>query len=176
MNLVGKILATAGLFCFLNLSNSQKIFAEEKESEKYETIFLCNYGQEVSLGWSTNHDGKEDLVGLYLISPTAMEDVFDLNLIGTKKDTNNTNKNEINDMKYSKFFLGVAKGDIILGWYGTDNRLNKLYYYKFIRFDEDKKGVHELEAIQEDTNKDHEFEDYEFMYQTEEFKSNFSKK
>lgn len=174
MNLVAKIFVTAGLFCFLSLSNSQKIFAEEKikENEKYETLFLCNYGQEISLGWDTNNEGKKNLTGLYMIFPTQMEDVFDLYFIGKRND-NQTNKNEIEDIKYSKFLLGMAKGKVILGWYGDDNRLDKLYYYKLICFNEDKEGVHKLEAIQEDTNKDHKFEDYEFIYQTE---SNFLKK
>ncbi|VVB82388.1 Uncharacterised protein [uncultured archaeon] len=177
MNLVGKILAT-GLACFfLNGFGVQKSFSEDNitnEKNKYETLFLCNYGyvpdcmnNAISIGWDTNHDGKMDLKGLYAILPTEQERVFELKIIGNRNSA--PTNDEIWGEKYAKFLLGVNKGTIILGWYDFDEgfSVKSLYYYKSIGTDENKSVIHKLEAIQKDTNADREFKGNEFLYKDE---------
>lgn len=185
MNLVGKILAT-GLTCFLlNGLGIQKSFSKDniiEEKEKYETLFLCNYGyvpscmnHAMGVGWDTNHSQQESLKGLYALAPTEVKSIFDLNLIGNKN--NSSTNDEINQGKYSKILFGLTQGGVILGWYEYEggSHINKLYYYKAIKTDENNRQIYKLDAIQEDTNGNRRFEDNEFMYKSPDFEKSWSK-
>lgn len=174
---LSKIIAATGLTFFLLGSNFSKTFAEEKikENEKYETLFLSDYGQGlISLEWDINKDKKEDLSGLYKMSPIeGLNGFFDLDLIGKK----NNSEDEIKDEKYSRLLMMINQGGLIIGWYKyskIDDFPEKQYYYQRIGFDEKKRGVHKLEAIQEDKNHNRKFEDEEFTYQSEYFKNMLS--
>lgn len=175
MNLAKKILAltclTAGLF------TSQKAFSFEKGDEiKYKTLFLCNYGyvpncmnNAMGVGWDTNSDGKEDLKGLYALLPTEEQNIFELRIIGNKNDS--PTNDEIFGYKYAKFLLGIGEGNVVIGWYNFEGgfSVKKLYYYKSLGVDADKNMIYKLQAIQEDTNANRQFENYEFMYKSEDF-------
>ena len=168
---LNKILVTTGLSLFLLGSNFSKAFSEEiKENEKYQTLFLANYGDGgISLEWDTNHDGKEDLSGFYRMTPiVGLEGFFDLDWVGKKSNEGN----EIRDEKYSRILLRINNGGLVIGWYKEiiDAIPNKQYYYKRLGFDEKNRGIHRLEAIQDNTNKNEKFEDFEFIYQSENFK------
>jgi len=179
MSLVGKVLA-AGLTCFLlNGLGLQKGFSKDsiiEEKEKYGTLFLCNYGyvpscmnHAVSIGWDTNNGEQENLKGLYALVPTEVKSIFDLKIIGNRNDS--STNDEINDGKYSKILFGLTQGGVILGWYEYEggSHINKLYYYKAIKTNENNKLMYKLEAIQEDTNGNRRFEDNEFTYKNADF-------
>ncbi|VVB82389.1 Uncharacterised protein [uncultured archaeon] len=164
MNLVNKILAT-GLTCFfLNGFGVQKSFSEDNitnEKNKYGKLFLGHYGYTsdpkqpvITLGWDTNHDGKEDLEGLYTVSLSPEPSKFDLDLelVAIKSDDKLTN--EMSQEKYSKFSLKVKKRIIILGWYkcGGPACLEKMYYYQSRSLDKNKRTINELAAIKKMVN------------------------